>query len=169
MIITLQPWEYQHASNVGIARYAANWGKPDASHYKKDRMEDDRTATVAAAICELAVAKATNRYWHAHIWHASEHRRYRHLPDVGHNIEVRRIRDADHSKVAVRRHQTGQNLVIFAAHPIPPEFRQVDVIGWMLYDEAWELGTPWAQDNSVRYVDRCHFHDPPGAGNTLAG
>ena len=60
MIIQLEPWEYTHACNIGIGRYTANWGKQDAPHYKKALMEDDRTATVASAICELAVAKATN-------------------------------------------------------------------------------------------------------------
>ena len=61
--IELEPWEYEHASQVGIRRYAENWGKADAKHYDHFRMEDNRTAQVAAAVCELAVAKAINQYW----------------------------------------------------------------------------------------------------------
>jgi hypothetical protein len=144
MIITLEPWEYEHANNVGIRRYTANWTKSNAAHYKQERMEDDRTAQVAAAVCELAVAKHTNRYWHAHIWHHTDHDKYRHLPDVGRNIEVRRIRTQ--RSAAVRRHQLGQGLVIWVATAIAPELRQVELHGWLKYDEAWNLGTPSTYD-----------------------
>lgn len=138
--ITLEPWEYEHGSNVGIRRYTANWGKQDAPHYKKELMEDDRTAVVAAALCELAVAKYTNRYWHAHIWPASDHNKYRDLPDVGKNIEVRRIRTGN--RVAIRKHQLGKQLIVWAAYATPPEFRQIILYGWQYYDEAWHKGEP---------------------------
>lgn len=140
-IVTLEPWEYAHAAHVGAARFAANWGKQDAAHYDKRRMEDDRTAQFAACVAELAVAKHTNRYWPGHVWHASEHRRYRHVPDVGTNIEVRRVRSRD-AGAAVRRHQLGKGLVLWVAYPVGPEFREVELLGWLPYDEAWELGTP---------------------------
>jgi len=57
MIIKLESWEYEYASTIGIRRYTNNWGKPDAPHYDPNKMEDNRTALVAAAIGELAVAK----------------------------------------------------------------------------------------------------------------
>ena len=140
MLITLEPWEYEHAHNTGIRRYTANWNKQNAPHYKTERMEDDRTAQAAAAICELAVAKATNRYWSGHVWTAQDHNKYRNIPDVGHNIEVRRVRTGN--TVAIRKHQTGKNLIIFAAQPQPPEFTQIDIWGWLQYDKAWELAQP---------------------------
>lgn len=140
--ITLEPWEYEHACNVGIRRYTANWTKPDAPHYKNKQMqEDNRTAQVASAICELAVAKHTNRYWHAHIWHHTEHNKYRHLPDVGENIEVRRLRTRE--TAAIRRHQnTIPELVIFVAKPTAPEFREITIYGWIRQTDAWNIGTP---------------------------
>lgn len=152
-IITLETWEYVHACNVGIARFAANWGKEDAPHYKKELMEDDRTATVASAICELAIAKHTNRYWHAHIWHATEHKKYRNFPDVGKNIEVCRVRKGN--TIAVRKHQLGQGLILFAAQPEVPEFINVDIWGWLEHDKAWELGEPahYAPD-TTRLINR---------------
>ena len=101
--VILEPWEYEHATLVGVRRYTANWGKADAPWYDAERMEDDRTAQVAACVCELAVAKATNRYWSGHVWPASEHRARRDTPDVGHNIEVRRVRTS--KRAAVRKHQ----------------------------------------------------------------
>lgn len=154
--ISLEPWEYEHACNVGIRRFTANWSKHDAPHYDKSRMEDDRTAQVAAAICELAVAKHTNRYWPAHIWHASEHSKYRDLPDVGRNIEVRRIRTG--TTAAVRKHQLDKGLVLWVAHAVAPEFREVHLHGWIRYDEAWELGVP-AQyaPETTRLVDIKHL------------
>lgn len=157
--IDLEPWEYEHACNVGIRRFTANWTKQDAPHYKKERMEDNRTAVTAAAICELAVAKHTNRYWHAHIWHRTEHEKYRHLPDVGRNIEVRRIRTR--KQAAVRRHQLGQGLVIWAAETIAPEFRQVTLYGWLKYDDAWELGQESDYDpQNTRVIAVEQLNDP---------
>lgn len=140
VIIQLEPWEYAHASDVGIRRFTANWDKQDARHYDRQRMEDDRTAQVAAAVCELAVAKYANRYWSGHVWHASEHEKYRDIPDVGHNIEVRRIRTGN--TAAVRKHQLNRGLILFAAKPFAPEFTAVEIGGWLPYDEAWDLGEP---------------------------
>lgn len=165
MLIVLEPWEYVHACNVGIARYAANWGKNDAPHYKKEYMEDDRTAQVASAICELAVAKATNRFWSGHVWHKSEHAKYRDVPDVGTNIEVRRVRTRE--TVAVRRHQLGKGLVLFAARPEPPEFREVHILGWMEYDAAWDLGEAAPYDTENTRVLACSLLNQlarPGIG-----
>jgi hypothetical protein len=157
MIITLETWEYEHATHIGTRRYTANWTKQNATYYKQNHMEDDRTATVAAAITELAVAKATNRYWHAHIWHHTEHQKHKHLPDVGTNIEVRRIRDPQKQKVALRQKQLGKNLILFAGHPHPPEFRQVEIWGWINHDEGWELADPWEGNETVRYLHRKHL------------
>lgn len=140
IIVELESWEYAHACDVGIRRFTANWGKRDATHYKREHMEDDRTAAVAAAVCELAVAKHTNRYWSGHVWHASEHNKYRDVPDVGRNIEVRRIRTQN--RAAVRQHQVGKGLVLWVAKTIEPDFTSVELFGWIRYDEAWERGTP---------------------------
>lgn len=136
--IELEPWEYEWAAHVGTRRFIENWGKNNAAHYKADRMEDDRTAQVAACVCELAVAKHTNRYWSGHVWKTEHHERYKHIADVGANIEVRRLRTRN--TVAIRRHQVGQNLVLFVAKPKMPELREVDIYGWLPYDDAWEMG-----------------------------
>ena len=122
-------------------------------------MEDNRTAEVAAAICELAVAKHTNRYWPAQVWHASDHGKYRDLPDVGHNIEVRRIRTK--KEAAVRRHQLGKNLVLYVAEAVYPEFRSVLLHGWLRYDDAWELGNESTYDpKNTRTIDISKLTSP---------
>lgn len=131
-IVCLQPWEYERGFAVGIARYTANWSVADAKHYDRSRMEEDRKASSAAAICELAVAKYTNSYWHGHIWHRSDHRRYSRLPDVGAVIEVRRVRTKD--AVAVRRTDAGRE--VWAARINDPEYRSVEILGFVMADEA---------------------------------
>ena len=139
MIVDLRPWEYEHAANVGIRRYVERWESVNAAHYDSARMEDERTAQVAAACCELAVARYVNQY-------------------VGHSIEVRRVRTRN--AVAVRRHQLGQNLWLWAAKAIEPEFRQVELIGSIPYDKAWDLGAPSGFNEDTRYVSFEHLDKP---------
>lgn len=138
--IILEPWEYEWASHVGARRYIENWHKRDAPHYDRSRMEDDRTAQVAACVAELAVARFINQYWSGHVWRNVEHLERRKLPDVGENIEVRRLRTRE--SAAVRKHQVGKGLVLFVAKPIMPELREVIIYGGRDYDEAWECATP---------------------------
>ena len=144
ILIELEPWEYEHALSIGARRYAANWGKRDAAHYDKKRMEDDRTEQAAACVGELAVAKATNQYWSGHVWHKSDHATYKHLPDVGTNIEVRRVRTS--TSAAVRKRQLGNKLVLFVVKPVAPEFRTVEILGWINHDRAWKIGEPSGYD-----------------------
>lgn len=133
--VTLSPWEYEYAYQVGIRRYTANWEKRDAPHYDRARMELDRDAQVAAAICELAVARHINRYWHASVWTPSEHHRYRDQPDVGLNVEVRRVRTD--VGPAVRERDAGR--IVWGAMT-SGEFRLVDLLGWVHGDAGWEMG-----------------------------
>lgn len=139
-IIDLETWEYEYASHIGIRRFTANWYKEDAEHYQNDDLkEDDRTAQVASAIGELAVAKLLNQYWPATIWSADRHKLYNKLPDVGKNIEVRRVRTQD--AVCIRKKDTGRGLIVFAVRPIEKEFKQVEVFGWIKADEGFARGT----------------------------
>lgn len=152
MIIDLDPWEYEWASHVGIRRFTERWTSLNAPWYQDSRMEDDRTAQVAAAITELAVAKHTNQYWGGHVWPADQHHLYRDLPDVGRDIEVRRVRSR--RGAAVREKQLNRGLILWAGQPTPPEFRQVDLWGWIDYDQGWAKAEPSGFDLGVRYIDR---------------
>lgn len=159
-VIEMLPWEYERAFTVGIGRFTANWGKGDARHYDRSRMEEDRSAQAAAALCEIAIAKHTNSYWHGHVWHHTDHARHRQAPDVGNNIEVRRVRTKN--AVAVRRSDAGR--IVWAARVVDPEYRQVEVLGFVEADEAiaalpdgesWgyypleKLRRPWMEDSRV--------------------
>lgn len=143
-IITLSPWEYAAAFDVGIARHVANWGRGDAAHYKRGCMEEDHKAEAAAAICELAVAKHTNQYWHGHVWHHTEHWKYKNCPDVGEDVEVRRIRTAD--GVAIRRSDWGK--VVWAARVVDSGYKQVEILGFVEADAVIPTiasGSSWTQ------------------------
>ena len=166
MIIKLNEWEWVHALNVGNMRYTANWHKKDASYYDKKRMEDARTAQQRACVCELAVAKATNRYWSGSVWKANDHNRFkRKIADVGHNIEVRCVRTS--TSAAVREQQLGKGLVLFVARTLNEELTEVEILGYLDYDIAWELGkTPHYVDvdkeeegKRTRTVDKEHLRE----------
>ena len=159
IVVEREPWEYEWASHVGARRFIENWGKRDAAHYDKRRMEDDRTAQVAACVGELAVAKITNQYWSGHVWHKTDHKTYRHLPDVGHNIEVRRVRTS--TNAAVRRRQLEQGLVLWVVRPVVPELRAVEMLGWIDHDEAWEKGEASGYDPENTRVIGEEFLSPP--------
>ena len=141
MIIYLETWEYEYASTIGIRRATNNWGKLDAPYYDPSKMEENRTAEVAAAICELAVAKAVNEYWSASIWKGTDHAQYKHLPDVGRDIEVRRVRTQPGPAIRAKDLEKG-NQILFGAHAIEKEFTTVEILGWTTFNEAWEVGTP---------------------------
>lgn len=155
VLVPIDTWEYERANEVGIRRYTQRWNSQDAPHYKdKNRQEDNRTANVAAAVCELAVAKYLNQYWHGHIWHASEHYKYKMYPDVGQHVEVKRIRIENGSWVPIRESgNTFNGLVVWAAHANPPEFREVEIYGWIPQETGWNEGVPGAsydEDDTVR-------------------
>lgn len=139
MIVTLEPWEYIHAHDVGIRRAVANWSVADKKSYTQGLNQPEIIASPAAAIAECAVAKGLGRYWSGHVWDNRDHSKYKDTPDVEPNIEVRRIRDR-HNVLSVWKKDTDKNLVLVYAWPIPPEFRQVEILGWIPADIAWERG-----------------------------
>lgn len=135
VIVTLEPWEYEHGFSVGIRRFTANWCRPDAKHYHRELMEEDRKAQAAAALCELAVAKYLNQYWHGSIWHVADQHKYRKMPDVGHNIEVRRVRTQ--GGVTVRPADAGR--VVWGARCADAEYRTIELLGCVEADAALRL------------------------------
>lgn len=145
-VVTLLPWEKDWATHIGTARHEVNLTRGDAAWYDAKRMEDNLTASIVAAVAELAVAKWTNRFWSGSIWPVADHDLYKDLPDVGRNIEVRTVRTS--SSAAVRKHQVGKGLVLWVAKPLRPDLDQVEMWGWLPMDEAWDLGQPAAYDKT---------------------
>lgn len=158
-VVALEAWEYEHACGVGIRRFTANWKTADKPSYRNDRKQDERTASVAAAVAEMAVAKHLGLYWSGHVWPASQHHRFKHLPDVEPGIEVRRVR-ARTNKAAVRAKDLDKGLSLVVAYPIPDEFREVEILGWLTCEDAWEIGSASAYDSydSTRVVTATQLH-----------
>jgi len=156
-VVTLTPWEKEWATRIGTARHEVNLTRGNAAWYDPARMEDNLTASIVAAVAELAVAKHTNRYWSGSIWPVEDHDRYKDLPDVGRNIEVRTVRTSP--KAAVRRHQLNKGLVLWVAKPIRPSLDEVEMWGWLPMELAWELGEPATYDKTgkTRVVHRRHL------------
>lgn len=156
MRISLTDEELEKAKTVGDGRNAQNERSRDAAYYDRALMQDDETASFAAAVAECAVAKATGRVWHAKVWPAAEHWKHRDEPDVGKNIEVRRIREPQNGLV-VREKDLNKDKVIFVAYPIPETgFREVEVIGWLRAEDAWEKGEPYRVATRRVPQDRVH-------------
>lgn len=147
MIIDLEPWEYIHAHDVGIKRAVANWNVRDKKSYTNGKNQPEIIESPVAAISELAVAKALNLNWSGHVWDNRDHSKYKSIPDILPNIEVRRVRDKA-NPVAVWEKDYGKGLILVATYPVPPEFRQVEILGWLPLDIAWENG-------EQRYANDC--------------
>lgn len=148
-IIPILPWEYERGFAVGIGRFTANWDVQDAAHYDRSRMQVDREAQAAAAICELAVAKYTGQYWHGGVWCRVDHHKYRHLADVGEDIEVRRVRTGN--AVMVRKKDAGK--IVWAARVADPEFRTVELLGNIPADEVIASLVGTYQDEKYVEID----------------
>lgn len=133
-VVEILPWEYERGFSVGIGRFTANWGVADADYYDRSRMEEDRNAQAAAAICEIAVAKYTGQYWHGGVWCRADHAKYRHLADVGDDIEVRRVRTGN--AVMVRAKDAGK--VVWGAKLACPEYRRVEILGFIPANDVIE-------------------------------
>jgi hypothetical protein len=111
-------------------------------------MEDDRTAQHAAAACECAVARALNLYWTAGgAWDMGQHDEWKPLADVGHNIEVRRVREPNASTFAMG--ERDRDRIIAVAYAEPPELQVVRAFGWIDGATAYEAGSP-----AVKYPTR---------------
>lgn len=141
MIIHLEPWEYEWASHVGMKRVTQHLGKnDDRNYYANDNKQPEILANIAACCGEMATAKALKKYWSGHVWDQRDHAKYKHLPDVEPNIEVRRIRERDSKTSVVRRRDVDNDAGRVVAHPIPPDYNVVEVIGYISASYAWQIG-----------------------------
>jgi len=162
MIVHLEEWEWRHAMHVAAARTTANWKKEDASQYQgnKNRMEDNRTNNERACVCELAVAKATNRYWSGSEWPSDRHDDHKDKEaDVGTNIEVRCIRTRKAFKIK-EASDVGKGRILFGTETLrtsdgKEELKTVKIYGWIAIDKAWE---ELVNNNPPDYINKTEEH-----------
>ena len=141
--VHLERWEYDHASHVGIQRMLLRETSSDRGYYNNDRKQNELNASIASAVCECAVAKLTNRYWHAGYWHPSEHHKHAKTADVGYTIEVRRVRRQTNP---VSINKTDTDKFIIAAFAIEPDYRSVEILGGIFGHEGWQISEPATYD-----------------------
>jgi hypothetical protein len=148
MSVKLEKWEYRRAVEVGVGRMLEREKSSDMPYYDKSRMQNELNASIAAAVCECAVAKAFNRYWHGGVWTTDEHEVFKkQYGDVGHNIEVKRIRSLKNS-VAINNTDTGKFIV--AAMAQEPDYRGADIIGCISGSAGWSVSEPAPSDATGR-------------------
>jgi hypothetical protein len=112
-------------------------------------MQEDRLAQPAAAICELAVAKYTGKYWHGGVWCRGDHSKYKNLADVGDDIEVRRVRTGN--AVKVRKKDAGK--IVWGARVADDEYRTVEILGYIPADEVIASLAGTYQDEKYVEID----------------
>jgi hypothetical protein len=151
--VRLEDWEYDWAVHVGKQVTLANRGKKDARHYPdRSVMQDDETANIMSAVAEMAVAKATNRYWSGSYWPAARHEELRGGPDVGDNIEVRRTRRRD-GHLPIRQRDVNLGRICFSAY-VHDDMRTVTVNGWIAARTGYEIGSPADYDPDTHLVSQ---------------
>lgn len=156
--IELTPWEREWAEYVALMRHNANLERGDAAHYDPKRMEDNVTASIASCVGELAAAKRLNKYWSGSFWKVKEHNKWKHLADVGENTEVKRIRKPG-NPLPVRWRDVEAGRVNVLVYPHPPDFVVVDVIGYGLAKDLWEVGDPAMYDeDGTRLVPQSRLY-----------
>jgi hypothetical protein len=132
-----------HAAAVacGRGRWEANAGVPNAAWYDEERMEREPAANIKAALCEAAVGQYTGLPAHLAVWPHSQHHHHTLDPDVGDNIEVRRVRTQ--TGPTLREHQVGHGFILWAAvveEYLDTACHVIRLLGWRDYDEAWAVG-----------------------------
>jgi len=140
----MEPFEIQEIQTLGNFRTRENLGKTDAAHYSDPTaLQPNHLADIASVTCERAVAKALGLYpTAASAWKAQDHARYRGLPDVGKNTEVKRVRDATTTTFPIHRKDMEANRVMVVCHLEGPD--RVRILGWIRAVKAVDYaGTVW--------------------------
>jgi hypothetical protein len=144
--IPLESWEYDWVRHVGTQRHEIRKDSRDAAHYDPSRMEDNLRASIAGCAAEMAVAKYHGTYWSGTYWPVADHDRFKHLPDVAPNYEVKRIREPG-NPLPVRKRDVAANRTVVCAFPDPDTgFQVVYVVGEIAAVEGFERGKPASYD-----------------------
>lgn len=131
----------------GALRRHANFAKSNSSSYKGNKhLQPEAFASPAGCAAEIAVAQHLGQSWNARAWPESDHGRFRDVPDVGHSIEVKRIRD-NKQYVEVKKKETGRGRILWVVRTVGLEHLELDLLGWIPYDHAWAMGEQTVRAN----------------------
>lgn len=143
VIERLSGHDWVNSWTAGAHRVVENLHRADSSDYSNGLNAPEHIAQPLSVMCEVAVARHLNIDWDWDDawWESKDHKKKRHLVDVGTNIEVRRI-TKPHSNASLRKNQLGKGLTLVVAYAMPSEYFNIKIVGIKNYDEAWELGKP---------------------------
>lgn len=140
------------AAVSGMLRRQANFTKGNSRSYSRGaKLQPEAFASPAGCAAEIAVAQHLGMSWDARAWLASQHNQFSRMPDVGENIEVKRIRD-NKKFVEVKAKETGRGRILWVVRTVGEEHLELDLLGWMTYDDAWAAGEPTVR-NGVKDPD----------------
>lgn len=137
--VTLTPWEYANAAAVAADRIARNERNSGWQH--EHLVGEHPLVFQTAAVCaEIGVAKALNQYPTAvGAWDVGRHAEFGRLPDVGHTIDVKRVRFPDSTHFSFSRKDLEMNRTLAVAY-VERDLWQVRVLGWISAQEARNNG-----------------------------
>ena len=139
--VAIEPYEWVQCRSIGRARTEANIGKGDAAEYDREAMMPDPEGNVMTVLCEFAVAKYTGENWTGMgAWSKEDHYKYKHLPDVGDDIEVRMIVRGPGPKI--RDHETDGYLFCARLHGDTMYTTEVEMVGWISMREGQQVKQP---------------------------
>jgi hypothetical protein len=139
MKVYLEDYEIDKAIQVGTGRYNMRKDSRDRSYYDNGRKQNDLLASINSAVAEIAVAKQLNQYWHGGVWLPEKHTLFAANADVGHNIEVRRIREF-YNPIPVRKSDVTRERIIYGVYVKDFEYEEVDIVGYIEADYGWSIG-----------------------------
>jgi len=168
LTVTLEPYEYERARQIGLERalrFAQNGHRPDyqrAWTQSADLLDDAETANVNGALVEVASAKYLGLYWHGHGGALDKNRRYRFVPDVGDWLECRHVLREDagprltekDAETAAAHSQSGPVLYVMAGHV---RGSQVDLFGMAPIVESYRHPCPECK-RYPDYLRICQSH-----------
>jgi hypothetical protein len=154
--MTLERYEVHFANEVAKIRTREN----KQNHiYNRDDLEPQPLAELNACCGEMAVAKSLNKYWSGLAWLSEEHQKYKEtIPDIGENIEVRRVKRPD-GRLSSRHHDVSHNRLLFLVyvHGANPDWiaqTHVDIIGYIHALDALPNATKYPNGYAIeqRYL-----------------
>ena len=136
--VVLRPFEFVQAAQVGADRIVRNYR--NASWIQDGhRKELPLVAQHASVAAELAVARVLGQYPTAvGAWDAGRHFEFSGLPDVGENVEVKRVTSLGATCFSFQQKDVDRTLAV--CYVEEPSLAVVRVLGWVSGHKAVEAG-----------------------------
>lgn len=149
--IILDPWEVLTAQYVASRLAAETAKQTDTFDYAgKSGLESNEDNSLRVCLSEMAVAKATGRYWSPRFWDSNLHTEMNaRFSDVSGGIGVRNVRSYRKPIAVKKKDLTCGDKFIVGTYLDLSEPHIVYTPGFLSVEEAWCVGIP---DSSYKRV-----------------